>query len=93
MFDVFFNNFGNNYLWISADVTIDTLGRFVVNVIVGILHPIIPYKPYVVIECNISDKVNAEIISSIVDDCLNCTYDNADEKYKKVLVFVSDAVP
>jgi hypothetical protein len=75
---------GNNYIWISTDETIDILGRRVVNVVVGILHPTIPYKPYV-IECHLSAKVKAKIVFSIIDECLNSRFDNAEEKYEKVL--------
>jgi hypothetical protein len=84
---------GSNYIWVSADETVDILGRCVVNVVIGILHPTQQYQPYV-IECHISDRVNSEIMFSIIDECLNYIFDNnVDEKRTKVLLFLSDGAP
>ena len=41
-------NIGNNYVWVSAEETTDAMGRNVVQVVVGILHPSINYTPYVI---------------------------------------------
>jgi hypothetical protein len=43
-----------------------------------------------VIDCHLSAIVKAKIVFSIIDECLNSRFDNAEEKYEKVLLFVSD---
>ena len=81
------NKLSDNYIWVSADETIEIKGRCVVNVIAGILHPDIPYEPFL-ISTQFRSSVNAEEIAQIVKQAV-VNIINAD--VSKILLFVSDA--
>lgn len=77
----------SNYLWVSADETIDIKGRCVVNVIVGILHPENPSEQFLVATV-FNESVNADKMCSIVKNAVRKV---CGEDVSQILLFVSDA--
>jgi hypothetical protein len=79
----------DNYIWVSADETTDILvkGRYVVNVVVGILNPQIPCEPFL-ISTEFRSSVNAEEIYEIIKQAIAKVSNSGDEK---LLMFISDA--
>lgn len=83
-------NISNQYVWISADETVDITGRCVTNVIVGILHPNTPSTPHL-IASKITHQVNAETIRDIINESLQNILQFDQNQTHRVLLFVSDA--
>lgn len=80
----------NKYVWVSVDETEDSMGRCVVNVVMGPLEPQVPTKPYLISTAFFS-HVNADVTTSMVNASLNKIFPNPQIKQEKVLLFVTDA--
>jgi hypothetical protein len=82
------NRVSNNYLWVSADETTNILGRCVTNIIIGTLHPTLPYTPYL-IATKMSTRINAEM-SKFINESLNSVL-KSDRNCQNTILFISDA--
>lgn len=80
----------NNLLWISADETTDSCGRYIANLIVGKLtkEPAVPH----LVACKILEKTNYSTVARFINDSIKSLFpdSSADEK---ICIFVSDAAP
>lgn len=83
------NDVGDNYFWISADETMDALGRRIVNVIIGVLQPDTPTKPYLIASKTL-ERVNANTMAEVIGASIDNIFEG-DTKREKALLFVSDA--
>lgn len=82
----------NKYIWVSIDETTDILGRFIVNVIVGILsEDEEETQPSYLLNVVCVEKNNHSTIARIFDDSLKIIDANFDRDL--VLLFVTDAAP
>lgn len=83
------NEIKDHYFWISADETTDLLGRGIINIIIGVLHPDIPTEPYL-IATKVIEHVNANKVVEIIVNAVDNIFDG-DVNHEKALLFVSDA--
>lgn len=74
-------------IWISADETTDTEGRFILNVVAGRLSDASPGKAYLV-QSMVLEKTNAETVSRAVNDVVTKVIQVEPER---VLLLLSDA--
>lgn len=82
---------GDGPIWVSIDETTDVDGRYVCNVIVGLLHEDNYSKPYLLM-CEELEKCNFQTIGKIFNDAMHLLWPSG-VKYEEVLLFVSDAAP
>lgn len=78
----------NKKIWISIDETTDSAGRFVANVIAGVLFEDKPTEPYL-LNVEFLEKTNNTTIAQLFDDSIKLI----DPKFNRdnVLLLVSDA--
>lgn len=77
-------------IWISIDETTDTLGRFIGNVIVGVMSGDEPQKSFL-LHVEALEKVNHTTIAKLFDDSIKII--DPDFNRDHVLLFVTDAAP
>ncbi|GBP31961.1 hypothetical protein EVAR_18500_1 [Eumeta japonica] len=80
----------NNLLWISADETTDSCGRYMANLIVGKLSKD-PSTPHLV-ACKVLEKTNHSTIARFINDSIRTLFSDSSMD-EKICVFVSDATP
>lgn len=80
-----------NKIWVSIDETCDIEGRFIANVIVGILRPDCPGRIFL-LHSEELDKANHSTICKLFDKAMGILW-SGDIKYNSVLLFLSDAAP
>lgn len=80
----------NNLLWISADETTDSCGRYMANLIVGKLSKD-PSTPHLV-ACKVLEKTNHSTIARFINDSIRSLFSDSSMD-EKICVFVSDAAP
>ena len=80
---------GDSYIWISADETTDTLGRFIANLIVGKLDSEAASKPYL-IYCKPLVTTNSSTIARFINDGLKVLWPDG-VKEERVLLLYTDA--
>lgn len=85
------NCVGNNKIWVSIDETTDVSGRFVANVVVGILKDDQPGDIFL-LACEVLEKVNNSSIAVVFDNAMNLLWPNKVER-ENVLLFLTDAAP
>ena len=75
----------------SIDETTDISGRFVANVVVGILKDDQP-RDIFLLACEVLEKVNNSSIAVVFDNAMNLLWPNKVER-ENVLLFLTDATP
>ncbi|KRX71701.1 CGG triplet repeat-binding protein 1 [Trichinella sp. T6] len=96
------NNFNNvmdrvrrevayNKIWISIDETIDPVGRFVANVVIGTLEADQPSKEYL-LTSEVLEKSNSSTIAQLFTSSLAVLWPEG-IRHENVLLFVTDAAP
>jgi hypothetical protein len=85
------NSVGKNQIWVSIDETSDVDGRFVANVVVGILKHEQPGE-ISLLACEVLERVNNTSIAAVFDNAMNLLWPDKVEQ-ENVLLFVSDAAP
>lgn len=80
-----------NKIWVSIDETCDVEGRFIANVIVGVLRPDCPGRIFL-LHSEQLDKANHSTICKLFDKAMGIIWPG-NIKYNNVLLFVSDAAP
>ena len=82
---------GENYIWVSIDETTDCEGRYIGNVVIGILNSDIISKPYL-INTEQLEKVNHQTIGKLFNDSMSILWHNGIQ-HVKVLLVITDAAP
>lgn len=84
------NELKDNIIWISADETTDTCGRYIANLIVGALK--LEPSPSYLVACKELEKTNHSTIARFVNEGIQKIFpeSSADER---VYVLLSDAAP
>lgn len=77
-------------LWISADETTDSCGRYIANLVMGTLD--VEPSPSYLVACRELDKTNHSTIARFVNDSLKNLFPDSSAA-EKVLIFLSDAAP
>jgi len=80
-----------NKIWVSIDETCDVEGRFIANVIVGILKPDCPGHMFL-LHSEELDKANHSTICKLFEKAMGIIWPG-DIQYNNVLLFLSDAAP
>jgi len=80
-----------NKIWVSIDETCDVEGRFIANVIVGILKPDCPGRMFL-LHSEELDKANHSTICKLFEKAMGIIWPG-DIQYNNVLLFLSDAAP
>lgn len=82
----------NHFLWMSIDETTDATGRYVANVIIGILdfEELISKQKYL-LNTAVLDKANHSTIARLFDDSIKILGENFDKD--SILLFITDAAP
>lgn len=79
---------GNNFVWISIDETTDMVGRYVANLLVGVLNERQFVRPHL-IAVKFLSQTNSETVSRFVNkELINFGIENT-----QVLLLVTDAAP
>jgi hypothetical protein len=81
----------NRKIWVSIDETTDVDGRYVVNVIVGVLESEMPGE-VMLVNCEHLEKTNSTTIAQLFDRSMNLIWPQGVE-HNNVLLLVSDAAP
>ncbi|KAL4131839.1 hypothetical protein QTP88_009087 [Uroleucon formosanum] len=81
----------NRKIWVSIDETTDIDGRYVANVIVGVLDCEVPGK-VMLVNCEHLEKTNSTTIAQLFDRTMNLIWPQGVE-HNNVLLLVSDAAP
>lgn len=82
---------GNSDIWIAVDETTDTNGRYIANLIVGVLKHDTPSQPYL-LACKELPKTNHSTISRFINDSLKILWP-AGGNDENLRLFLSDAAP
>jgi len=85
------NEVGDSYIWISVDETTDINGRFIANLIIGILHREKAKRSYL-ISCKELVKTNHFTVTRFVNDSLKILWPTGGND-DKVLLLLNDAAP
>lgn len=80
----------NNLIWISADETTDTCGRYIANLIVGKLSKE-PSTPHLV-ACQVLEKTNYSTIVRFINDSIKSLFPDSSMD-ERICVFISDGAP
>ncbi|KRX32810.1 hypothetical protein T06_1542, partial [Trichinella sp. T6] len=80
-----------NKIWISIDETIDPVGRFVANVVIGTLEADQPSKEYL-LTSEVLEKSNSSTIAQLFTSSLAVLWPEG-IRHENVLLFVTDAAP
>lgn len=84
------NTIGDNHIWFSVDETTDSCGRYVANLIVGVLNEETPTKGFL-ISCKQLDKTNHTTISRFVSEGLVSFFLPEAVPNEKILLMLTDA--
>lgn len=82
---------GERNVFVSIDETTDSMGRYVANVIVGVLEAHSPGEQFL-LHCEQLDKVNYSTISLVFDHALRILWPDG-IRNSNVLLFITDAAP
>lgn len=82
----------NHFLWVSIDETTDATGRYVANVIIGILdsEESISKQKYL-LNTAVLDKANHCTIARLFEESIKSLGENFDKD--SILLFITDAAP
>lgn len=81
---------GSNYIWFTVDETTDSCGRYIANLMIGILCHEVPTKGYLISSKELS-KTNSNTISKFVHEGLANFFLPEAVPSEKVLLMLSDA--
>lgn len=82
---------GNSDIWIAVDETTDTNGRYIANLLVGVLKHDTPSQPYL-LACKELPKTNHSTVSRFINDSLKILWP-AGGNDENLRLFLSDAAP
>uniref|UniRef100_A0A2S2PVX4 DUF659 domain-containing protein n=1 Tax=Sipha flava TaxID=143950 RepID=A0A2S2PVX4_9HEMI len=82
---------GNSDIWIAVDETTDTNGRYIANLLVGVLECDTPSQPYL-LACKELPKTNHSTVSRFINDSLKILW-SAGGNDENLRLFLSDAAP
>lgn len=86
------NSVKNHFLWISIDETTDATGRYVANVIIGILDSEeLNAKRKYLLNTAVLHKANHSTIARLFNDSIKILGESFDKDL--ILLFISDAAP
>lgn len=86
------NSIKNRFLWFSIDETTDATGRYVANVIIGILDPEEEVaKQKFLLKSALLDKANHTTIARLFDDSISILGESFNKD--SILLFITDAAP
>ncbi|XP_060837117.1 uncharacterized protein LOC132919483 [Rhopalosiphum padi] len=85
------NEIGENNIWIAVDETTDINGRYVANLLVGILKSNHPTRSFL-LTCKVLEKTNHSTVARFVNDGLKLLWPLGGND-EKVLLMLSDAAP
>ncbi|XP_055493525.1 uncharacterized protein LOC129698403 [Leucoraja erinacea] len=80
-----------NKIWISIDETIDAVGRYVANVVIGTLEAGQPSQEYL-LTSEVLEKTNSSTIAQLFTSALTVLWPEG-IKHENVLLFVTNAAP
>jgi hypothetical protein len=80
----------NNFIWFSVDETTDVCGRYIANLIIGILHEESPTKAFLIASKEL-EKTNSNTVTKFVHDELTKCFLPNPVPSEKILLMVSDA--
>jgi len=83
---------GNNNIWFTVDETTDACGRYIANVIIGVLNEDVPTKSYLICSREL-EATNNNTVSRFIHETLTNFYLPEPVPYEKILLMVSDAAP
>lgn len=89
IFEKIKNQIGNHYIWLTVDETTDSCGRYVANLLVGILNDDQPSQTYLVY-CKELSKTNHATIARFIQDGLANLYLPNPVPADKVALLVTD---
>lgn len=80
----------NRKIWVSVDETTDAVGRFVANVVIGVLSPDAPGKTFLLTTEELSETNHTTIARLFIESIklLGNSFDSED-----ILLFLTDAAP
>jgi len=81
----------NKCIWVSINETTDVTGRYVANVVIGILNETERSKIFL-LHSEELEKCNHSIICKLFDKSMHLLWPNG-VQHDKVLLFLSDAAP
>lgn len=81
---------GNNCIWFSVDETTDTCGRYIANLVIGVLNEEIPTKGFLITTKELN-KTNSNTITKFINDGLTSFYLPDAVPSNKILLMLSDA--
>ena len=81
---------GNNYIWFTVDETTDTCGRYIANLIIGVLNEDIVTEGFLISSKELT-KTNSNTISRFVHEELNKFFLPEVVPNEKILLMLSDA--
>lgn len=84
------NIVAKNHIWFSVDETTDSRGRYVANLIIGVLNEDTPTKGFL-ISCKQLDKTNHTTVSRFVNESLVNFFLPEAVPNEKILLMLSDA--
>lgn len=82
---------GDNKIWVSIDETTDVDGRYIANVIVGILKEYAPGEIFV-LTCEQLERTNHSTIAVLFDNSMKLLWPSG-VKRDNILLFLTDAAP
>jgi hypothetical protein len=80
---------GNNNIWVQVDETTDSMGRYVGNVVVGIMSREVIWKSYLVNCVDLQGPANTKKIVQLIDDSIDLLFVGT-EKRKRLLLLITD---
>lgn len=89
--DIIKTKIGDNKIWVSIDETCDVEGRFIVNVVVGVLKTDSPGDIFL-LHTEELDRTNHTIICKLFDKTMGILWSGS-INYDNVLLFLTDAAP
>jgi len=82
---------GDSNIWFTVDETTDLKGRYIANLLVGVLKNDMPTQPYL-ISCKELGKTNHSTVSRFINNSLKTLWPLGGHD-EKVLLMLSDAAP
>lgn len=82
----------NNYLYICADETTDSMGRYIVHLMIGILNVSVPAKSYLISSKQL-EKANNLTVTRFIQEELATFFLPESIPTEKILLFLTDAAP
>ncbi|CAH0562763.1 unnamed protein product [Brassicogethes aeneus] len=81
---------GSNYIWFTVDETTDVCGRYIANLIIGVLNEDVPTTGYLICSKEL-DATNNNTVSRFINEALINFYLPESVPSDKILLMLSDA--